>query len=83
MNASTTDTFTCTSTTGKALTGLKPLEHVTLATVQGWGSDFAGTDASNAATGWHYNWYGQELRRHRVAQRQVDPGDRHVLITTT
>lgn len=55
-NASITDTFTCTSTTGKPLTGLKPLQHVTLATVQGWGSDFAGTDASNAATGWHYGW---------------------------
>ena len=50
MNASTTDEFTCTSTTGKALAGLKPLEHVTLATVGGWGSDYAPAATTPMAT---------------------------------
>jgi hypothetical protein len=64
MNASTTDEFTCTSTTGKALTGLKPLEHVTLATVGGWGSDYAPatTDANgNDASGFHYGYLAKSL----------------------
>lgn len=54
-HASTTDTFTCTSTTGKALTGLKPLQHVTLATVGGWGSDYSGTDGGAF-------WYGKTAK---------------------
>ena len=53
--ASTTDTFTCVSTTGKALTGLKPLQHVTLATVGGWGSDYSGTDGGMF-------WYGKTAK---------------------
>ena len=72
-HASTTDTFTCTSTTGKALTGVKPLQHVTLATVGGWGSDYSGTDGGSF-------WYGKtakSLRDH--SQRQVDHGSRHLL----
>lgn len=54
-HASTTDTFTCTSTTGKALTGLKPLQRVTLATVGGWGSDYSGTDGGSF-------WYGKTAK---------------------